>query len=335
MARSRPPTAADLIGLALAPAFVILMVYALVGFLAEVVNAGEYGSRLRSTLFFFVVGVVLTTRISLSIDAGRAAIYGLLLSGASFVALQVFVEYPPGTWLRRFSVVVNLGFMSIIWWAGYALTKSCTHYDGARDGSDRGILSVLGLERVAAVPGRRRGADDAKPHTPGLAVVYFALAAVPLFGLGQSLIPSGDGARRALAFRMAAMYLVSALALLLITSFLNLRRYLRRRDVTMPKAMTAAWLGGGAVVIVAVVALAALLPRPYSETPLVRLSKGTDERRDASERAVKGDGAGKGQGKPGDKKTLDPEGKKAIEGEKGGGGSKKKRERRQLQGRRR
>src|SRR5262249_23137892 len=80
-----------------------------------------------------------------------------------------------------------------------------------------------------------------KPHTPGVWVVYFSLAALPLFGLGQAQIPAEETARRASAFWLLCIYVASGLGLLLTTSFLGLRRYLRQRKLNMPKAITAAW----------------------------------------------------------------------------------------------
>ena len=57
-------------------------------------------------------------------------------------------------------------------------------------------------------------------------------------------------------------YISSGMGLLLATSFLNLRRYLRQRKLKMPAAMTATWLSTGAIVIVGLTVLAAALPLP-------------------------------------------------------------------------
>src|SRR5216683_2517507 len=45
-----------------------------------------------------------------------------------------------------------------------------------------------------------------KPHTPGVWVVYFSLAALPLFGLGQSLIAAEAVDRRRYAFWLMGIY---------------------------------------------------------------------------------------------------------------------------------
>ena len=66
-------------------------------------------------------------------------------------------------------------------------------------------------------------------------------------------------------FSLLLVYVASALALLVTTSFLGLRRYLRQRRIEMPAPMAATWVGIGAVLIVIVMLLAALIPRPNAE----------------------------------------------------------------------
>ena len=104
-----------------------------------------------------------------------------------------------------------------------------------------------------------------RPHAPGVWVVYFSLAALPLFGVGQWFIPVDDVAGRRYAFWLLAVYVAAGLGLLLTTSFLGLRRYLRQRRIEMPTLMANLWLSTGAVVIALLLVLAALLPRPNAE----------------------------------------------------------------------
>ena len=85
-----------------------------------------------------------------------------------------------------------------------------------------------------------------------------SLAALPVFGLGQSLIPAEDEERRRAAFRYMAVYVASGLGLLVTTTLLGLRKYLRDRGANIPAKMTAGWLGIGAAIIVVFVAVAPL-----------------------------------------------------------------------------
>lgn len=121
------------------------------------------------------------------------------------------------------------------------------------------------------VPHRWGVERQRRPHTPGVWVVYFSLAALPLFGIGQGLIPATSLARRQVAFHLLVIYVASGLGLLLTTSFLGLRRYLRQRRVEMPLTMAGAWLTIGCVLIVALLLFAALLPRPAAEYAISRL----------------------------------------------------------------
>ncbi len=78
--------------------------------------------------------------------------------------------------------------------------------------------------------------------------MYLALAALPLFGLGQFFLRN-DADTWNHAQRLLAFYLFSSLSLLVTTSFLGLRRYLRQRRVDMPVDVSIAWLFGGLAMI--------------------------------------------------------------------------------------
>jgi hypothetical protein len=350
-AKREPPTAADVIVTALSPVLIMGLVGALVFFLAEVFYAGRYESRLLYTLFFFVVGAVLVGRIAVVVDRARAWIYGGVLALVTFIALRAWVDYPEDSAMAPFKDLINALLIGVVWWSSNRLVWDCTFIDEARTGSGKGLLAAAGWEKRPGVrpdvvediaedergysPGMAgwyerydqwRKSRAKKPHTPGLTVVYFSLAALPIFGLGQSIIPADEPARRAFAFRLAAVYVGSGLGLLLTTSFLGLRRYLRQRKMKMPVTMTATWMGLGAVLIVAFLAVGALLPRPYSETPIWNPTQGLTDERKASDYAVNRDSAGKGEGRSGDEAVKgdgDATGKGGEPGAKGKSGEAK------------
>jgi hypothetical protein len=164
---------------------------------------------------------------------------------------------------------------------------------------------------------KKRNSDDGKswwqrflerrrrPHAPGVWVVYFSLAALPLFGIGQVLIPAENTGSRRYAFLLLCIYVACGLGLLLTTSFLGLRRYLRQRRLEMPLAMAGMWLVMGCVLIVSLLIFAALIPRPNAEYSISELpiSFGSSDR-DSSKVAVgkegtKDDQAESGSGKEG------------------------------------
>lgn len=281
-------TNADYVALAVSPALIMALIGSLVFFLIEVLYAGQCVLRLNYVFALFVFATVLIARIAIELGSERAVLFSLPLGLVTFVALTKFIDYP---W--AFSWVSNLALLAVVWWCAHKLTWDCTLIDDNEDASGEGLLGQVGLdardvdrssapakadnelfaEGDAASAGRtawwRRlfGAKEG-PHTPGLWVLYFSLAALPLFGIGQHWIPSGDVGRRRYAFGLLAVYVAAALCLLVTTSFLGLRRYLRQRRVEMPAPMAATWVSLGAVLILLVMFVAALVPRPSAEYEL-------------------------------------------------------------------
>ena len=339
MAKKDGSTLIDLAAVALAPAFIMLMVGSLVFFLIEVIHPGPYAGRLHWTFFFFTVGAVLLARITIEQGRVKAGLYAVGLAGACFVAMLQFVEFPTPL-MKSLGPLINLGLMALVWLCADRLTWDCTHFDDARTASGKGVLAAVGLdddhrvtaeddeveltptqrqlgwlERVAAYRAERRK----RPHTPGTRVLYFGLAALPIFALGQSLIPADDAARRSATFFDMAVYIGSALALLVTTNLMGLRRYLEERGATISPVMTSSWLLLGGALILGFLVVGAILPRPHSETALIDVGGKSTGDRKASKNAVVRDGtAGKGDGATGTK-TEAGDGKASAKGGKSGG----------------
>lgn len=355
--RFRPPLI-DIASVVVAPVLVMLMLGSLVFFLIEVLQAGQYTGRLHWTFGFFVFGAVLVARISITQSRGKAVAYGVVLGGACFLATMAFVQYEKGLF-QVLGPLLNVGMIALVWWAANKLTWDCTQFDEARKASGRGVLAAAGFDGTKSTTADEddeefdpdRSVEETrkkkkrkqppppqvvgwwerfqkfrewrkkKPHTPGVWVLYFALAAIPLFALGQALVPADASARRAATFWQMAVYVGSALGLLVTTTLMGLKRYLEDRNATIPTAMTAAWLGLGAMLIVAFVGVAAVLPRPHSETPLFSLQQGGKQDRNASKNAqVKDNSAGKGEGAAGQRKESGDGQGNAKGGKPGGDG---------------
>ncbi len=295
---------ADFVVIALSPALIMALVGSLVFFLLEILYAGQYYGQLQWILFFFVFGAVLIARISMEGEiAHRAVMYASVLGLLVWLALLRFVEYPPDHPATDWAWAINLGLIALIWWCAHRLTWDCTLVDDTVDASGTGLLELTGLAKESAVestsdepeqpaipeppgdpeteaeePGlsgwwqryrRHRQEQQKKPHAPGTWVVYFSLAALPLYGLGQTQIPADEADRRRYVFGLLLVYSASGLGLLLTTCFLGLRRYLRQRQLRMPAAMTATWLFFGCSVILLMLLGASLLPRPGAPNPLL------------------------------------------------------------------
>jgi hypothetical protein len=338
-------TLADYVALAIAPALIMGLVGSLVFFLLEVLYQGDYQGRMRWILFFFIFGTVLVARISMMGDiAARAGLYGLVLGGLTWLALVLFVKYPEHSPLAPLSGVINLGLVALTWWCAHRLTWDCTHQDEEADATGKGLLQAAHMEGGGEADADEEETEEEKKswwqryqryrekqkkrRTPGVWVVYFSLAALPLFGLGQALIPAEEVARRQYVFWLMVIYVGSGLGLLMTTCFMGLRRYLRVRGIHMPPTMAGVWLAVGALLIVLLLSLGAFLPRPQAEYSPLSVLVGSKER-SASRWAQKGGEAGKGEGQPGGEgKGEGQEGKggKGQKGEKGEGSSQDKEE---------
>lgn len=328
---------ADYVTMALSPVLIMGMVVSLCFFLVEIIYGGQrFESRLQWTLFWFSVGIVLIARISMHPAAGeRAGLYGLGLGLAVWFAMSRFFSFElalgPSTpaFLRGFDWLINGMLIAVLWWSAHRLTWDCTFIDDNIDASGKGLLEAAGLDETApeepaedeTPPEEEKRAHRAglagwwdryrafrarqkkKPHTPGLWVVYYSLAALPLFGLGQAMIPPQQQERRRYAFWLLSLYVACGLGLLLTTAFLGLRRYLRQRKLEMPVAMTSVWLALGGGLIAVIMVLSFLLPRPEPEYSLLpQRDKGKIDR-DASKYAVLRDDAGKGEGRSSNTQT--------------------------------
>jgi hypothetical protein len=342
----REKTLADYAVIAISPALIMLLVGSLVFFLLEATYGGQWEGRLRWILFWFVFASVLVARIAIVEGSQYAAIYGLVLAGATSLVIFQFVDFALGA----------LCLLGVVWWSTNKLTWDCTLIDESEDASGEGLLQAAGLDEKTATasedeadaiePAEKSTVWESiasggskkrnKPHAPGLWVVYFALAALPLFGVGQLLIPVAEAGRRRYALQLLAVYVAASLALLMTTSFLGLRRYLRQRRMQMPGSIVGTWLGVGAVLIVLVLGVSILLPRPnaeYSATAMLDELAGKDRQASWFD-LLGGEGAeGEGQrtgegedGEPGENDDDQQDGGGEEKGENGEGGQEQEKD---------
>jgi len=320
MAKRLTMTGADYLAIAISPALVMALVGSLVFFLIEVLYVGQYQARMIYAFALFVFAAVLIARISIEMGTDHAALFALPLGIVMFLFLLRFVDQP-----NPLGHVINLGLLGLVWWCAHRLTWDSTVIDDDEDASGEGLMQRIGVDGRKGAGGKTddssasgtndnelfaaSGSTNAKlvpwwqqplkkksgPHTPGLWVLYFSLAALPLFGIGQHWIPVAETGRRRYVFALLLVYVAAALALLVTTSFLNLRRYLRQRHVEMPLPIVGTWVGVGAALITVVMLVAALIPRPGAEIALSRVpwqSSSSDDLQSSRVNVVQ-DGAGK------------------------------------------
>jgi hypothetical protein len=259
---SRPnKTLADYIAIAISPALIMALVGSLCFFLVEVFYRGEAAGSVRWVLFWFVLATVLVARLGIEQGTTYAAIYGIALAVATWLYLTRVQPAP----------LLGAILLGIVWWCAHKLTWDCTLIDDEQDASGKGLLQTAFKkehhETVSKEPPKLRtpglfSGDKKALHPPGRWLIYFSLAALPLFGIGQVLLPAGDLDARRIGFHYLFAYLCAAIGLLLTTSFLGLRRYLRQRYLPMPANVALGWLKFGAGMAAMVLLLALLVPRP-------------------------------------------------------------------------
>lgn len=346
MARKRLlQSTADYLAIAISPVLIMLLVGSLVFFLQEVMYGGGYQGRVRWVLACFVFAAVLISRISIELGKSHASMYAVALAMACLLFVSKFLDdYLIGTAI----------LMGVVWWCVNKLTWDCTVIDDNDDASGAGLLQESGMDKpppeedeepLETVKQRRRRlrreqllaetqssdpsaaepdptewepAEKKKQHAPGVWVVYFSLAALPLFGIGQAFLPAEDDGAVREGFIFLWIYVASALGLFLTTSFLGLRRYLRQRKIQMPVRITAAWVSSGVILMLVVLGICMLIPRPHSGTSVTALLDRFADDQAASSVALSGDDAGQGEGRnvgkvdensedPGDKMSEDGE----------------------------
>ena len=312
----------DYVTIAISPALIMALVASLLFFLIDVLYTSEFDSRLRWIMFWFAIGSVSITRLSLEGMGDKAGMYSIAFGLVVSLAVLRFLKLPAGSWLAPVGPLVMLCLMGFIWWCAHKLTWDSTLIDEEADASGEGLLDIAGIRdddgeaarveadsltterdqrlRRESLAARRKkpvAVDDdqaqdtggrhvplwqrllfnksereGRPHTPGMWVLYFLIAAIPIFGLGQLVSHAGDDGHRRYIFNLICVYVGCCVALLLTTSFLGLRRYLRQRKLEMEPAMAAAWLITGAALIGGLMLLAMLIPRPRAEYMIADLS---------------------------------------------------------------
>jgi hypothetical protein len=303
MAISKPhKTLADHLVVSISPVLIMLLVGSLCFFLIDVLFRHADTGGVRWVMFWFVLAIVLVARIGIEQTKQHAFVYGAGLAVAT--SFYLIVMYP--------AFLLGILVLAIVWWCAHKLTWDCTVIEDDDDASGSGLLQtaveaksfLLTINKTSKDP--KAAPEPAKAHAPGLWVVFFSLGALPLFGLGQMMLPADGMAAGHGGFYYLFTYVAAAAGLLLTTSFLGLRRYLRQRYLPMPPAIAFGWVRLGIGVAAFVLVGALLLPRPGVNAAWSGFSHLVDHRlRQASDYAMKLSPHGKGQGRQGNEAKPD------------------------------
>lgn len=255
------------------------MVGSLIFFLIVAFYRGQYDTRLMYIFGLYTVATVLIARIAIDHGRAYANAFSLPLAVVSMLAMLRFVTFSGP--LGPLSWIVNVALLAVAWYLADRITFDCTQVSERERSVQQGLLQSLGmlkLERVAS-PSQLPTAAPAtaatnanrrvRKHNPGVWILYFALLAIPLFGLGQLAIPAAD--QRSRAFMFLIVYLACALSLLVLTALLGMQRYLRQRGVAMPVEMGTRWIGIGVGGVMLLLLLCLVLPLPGRSLGLIGL----------------------------------------------------------------
>ncbi len=254
------PTTFDYALAAISPVLIILMIGSLVYFLILTLYRGEFPARLTWLFGLFTMASVLITRIAIEQSRTQSFVYLALLSAATlFVAPPYFVL---DGWLAPLRFPILIALLSLIVFLADRITMDTTSIDDASDAHGHGLLQSLGIFRRSIATSSTN--SSRRHHNPGVWVLYFAILAIPIFGLGQFFLPTPTSQRFGLA--CVITYLASALSLLVVISLLSLRQYVRQRDVEMSDEMPFIWLASGIGAVLGLVLLMALLPLPMMDS---------------------------------------------------------------------
>lgn len=304
MPRKPQKTLVDYLAILISPVLIMALVGSIVFFILEAGYEGRWESKLKWVMFWFVLASVLIGRIAIERGNGLAGFYALGLATALGLWTNKFLGFVPLVWF----------LLAFVWWCSHMLTKDCTLIDESEDASGEGLLAASGLGGDEAKPADSEKAPKAgrdglpkrppkrkplwrrmlpdfsrgkgRPHAPGKWIVWFSLLALPAFGIGHALLDSEVSDEKSYGFQLLAVYVVAALGLLMTTSFLGLRRYLRQRYLRMPMTVTGQWLLMGTGIGITILLLALLLPRPNASYDMTSLIDEVSEQvQKASDRA--------------------------------------------------
>ncbi|MAT11966.1 MAG: hypothetical protein CMM02_13275 [Rhodopirellula sp.] len=312
-------TTFDYMVIGISPALVAVMVTSLALFVSTVLNPSPFLGRFNFILMMYSMATVAIARISIDEGKERAILFGIPLAIVTLFAMSSLVQYREAVGGMKFIYCAIV--IAITWWSAHQLTWDCTVIEDHDDSSNQGLLQKIGVEHlITQSDNTKHKADDRanrdwleteaklswfehwkanrkKPHTPGVWVIYYSLAALPLFGFGQLFTDTEVSSN---CFKYLLCYVGSGLGLLLTTSLLGLRRYLRHRDVEMPREMAGIWLTIGVVMILGFMAFAFLLPRPDNIQQIAHANNLFNQSQDAFETSEYGIGPdGKNDGNPG------------------------------------
>src|SRR5665647_643676 len=138
-------TLADYLVISISPVLIMLLVGSLSFFLIEVFFRGPAIGSVRWVMFWFVMAIVLVSRIGIEQGTGPAVVYGLALALATWLYL---IRIHP-------AFILGMILLGVVWWCAHKLTWDCTLIDEDEDASGGGLLQTVGDRKNFMPPGKK------------------------------------------------------------------------------------------------------------------------------------------------------------------------------------
>ncbi len=275
------------------PVLVIGLIWTLVSFAISIRSVFYPGQEttLMWVFFCYVMGTVMVNRIAGYYgESSKAAVYSIMLAGVMALFAITFSGRSGsmvGEPIAGGGALANLIMVAVVGFASYKLAReSCFDLkDTEKEKSAVQLRSELRAQRdwyrmeemeeerarkeleeekKAAEEKASEPAGVPKKH-PGIWIIYFSLFSMVVFAVGQRFLPENDFEYYAGAFTYLSANLICALALLLLISLSALRAQCWEKKAAVPPGVGWFWILAGAALIIAVVSLATLPPRPVPE----------------------------------------------------------------------
>ena len=281
----------DIIIEAAIPLLIIGLIWSTVIF-AITINDIAYhggGDMLKLVFFLYVMGTVMINRIAgYYRESGKAVAYSIVLVCLMAIfALQFsgrqgsfFGGQGEGT-----GILLNLALIVVVGIVSYKIAReSCL--DLQDTGKEKTALQLKNSllaqrdwyqrmeleeeqERERLEEEKKEAEEKPDPEReripkkhPGIWIVYFSLFSLVVFAVGQRLLPKDDGDLYRYTFTCLAANLTCALALLSLITLSSVRQRSWEKRTLVRPGVGWFWIMGGTAIIVVVVSLATLPPRP-------------------------------------------------------------------------
>jgi uncharacterized membrane protein YgcG len=285
------------------PLLIIGLIWSTVVFAITVNNVAYPGDSgiLKLVFFCYVMGTVMINRIAgYYHESGKAAAYSIVLVGLMAIfALQfsggqgMFFGGRSG---GAASLPLNLAIVVIVGIVSYKIAReSCLDLkDTVKEKTALQLKSELMARRdwyrraeleeeqeLEQLEEEKKEAEEKpdpekervpKTH-PGIWIIYFSLFSMIVFAVGQRLLPKDDGELYRYTFTCLAANLMCALALLSLITLSSVRQRSWQKRALVRPGVGWFWIMAGMAIIVVVVSLATLPPRPVPSYRGRRIAK--------------------------------------------------------------